>query len=137
MTKKMPENFPTIDQIEHLIEHVDQFVAVTGEPEVEKYFKDHPEASYKAICEVLDIEPVETPAEAKALEAFNAMTGREHRKTAQHLVMCPMHGFVGVTVGRPMNTTADKVEALEESKARLEEAIKHIDAAVLAYKSSV
>lgn len=141
MTKKTPANFPSQDQIEHLIEHIDQFVAITGAEEVEKYFLEHPEAKYAAICEVMDIDPLPSPAEIaalKAIEAEAAMTPREHRHAAIHSILCKEHGAMAHLVGQSKGgITASKIESLEQARERLMETIGHLDSAIAKYKADV
>lgn len=153
------------EQIAHLTEHIDQFVAVTGEEDVAGYFKTHPEASYAAVCDVLDITPLEDKAEQKAEEAFAAMTAREHRKAAQHIVTCPNDGmmnslglmpvpipseeiflasYAGLLAGKPTGgMTASKVENLQKAKEQIEkmrefltQAEDHLNAAIDKYTAA-
>ncbi len=129
-------------QIDHLSEHVDQLVAKAGVTDVEQFCNDStsPQNAYKALCDLLDVEPLPSKAQVadeKAEKAFKDMTGREHRKAAQHLTLCPAHGFVGASRGVPMTTISDKIASLQEQRDRLLEAVKHLDAGIDKYSETL
>lgn len=81
---------------------------------------------------------------------FDAMTPRLHRKEAQELLHCPLHGIdhpvikaLQASAGRPGMTKAEKVEAVEsmrdhlvEAQKRFSLAVQHVEAAIKGYKEA-